>query len=120
MFIRVEGKNISGRCFELKMKVELLYGVHLPCQLIGWGGASQRVEDGRPGMVGHACNPSYSGGRDQEDLSLKSAQAKSSQDPISKKHNTKNWLVEWLKVKALSSNPSTAKKKKNEDGDSLP
>jgi hypothetical protein len=28
--------------------------------------------------------------------------------------------VEWLKVKALSSNPSTAKKKKNEDGDSLP
>jgi hypothetical protein len=26
-------------------------------------------------LVAHACNPSYSGGRDQEDHSLKSAQA---------------------------------------------
>jgi hypothetical protein len=30
-------------------------------------------------------NPSYSGGRDQENLGLKPAQANSSQDPISKK-----------------------------------
>jgi ribosomal protein S21 len=29
-----------------------------------------------------------------------------------KKSITKNGLVEWLKVKALSSNPSTAKKRK--------
>jgi hypothetical protein len=50
--------------------------------------------------VTHACNPSYSGGRDQEDHSSKPAQAKIG-------------LVEWLKVKALSSNPSTAKKKAN-------
>jgi hypothetical protein len=28
--------------------------------------------------VAHACNPSYSGGRDQEDRSLKPTQAKSS------------------------------------------
>jgi hypothetical protein len=34
--------------------------------------------------VAHACNPSYSGGRDQEDHGLKPAQANSSQDPISK------------------------------------
>jgi hypothetical protein len=34
--------------------------------------------------VVHTCNLSYSGGRDQEDCSLRSAQANSSQDPISK------------------------------------
>jgi hypothetical protein len=34
--------------------------------------------------VAHACNPSYSGGRDQEDGGLKPAWANSSRDPISK------------------------------------
>jgi hypothetical protein len=34
-------------------------------------------------MVAHACKPSYSGGRDLEDHSWRTAQAKSSQDPIS-------------------------------------
>jgi tRNA A22 N-methylase len=29
-----------------------------------------------------------------------------------KKKITKKWLVEWLKVQGLNSNPSTAKKKK--------
>jgi hypothetical protein len=37
-----------------------------------------------------ACNPSYSGGRDQEDHGSKPAQENSSWDPISKKPNTKN------------------------------
>jgi hypothetical protein len=52
----------------------------------------------------HAYNPSYSGGRNQEDHDLKPAQANSSQDPISKKkkkkkkHTKKIGLVEWLKV----------------------
>jgi hypothetical protein len=32
--------------------------------------------------VAHACNPSYLGGRDQEDRSLKPAWAHSSGDPI--------------------------------------
>jgi hypothetical protein len=32
--------------------------------------------------VAHACNPSYSSGRDQEDCGLKPAQANSLQDPI--------------------------------------
>jgi hypothetical protein len=35
--------------------------------------------------VVHACNPSSSGGRDQEDCSLKPVPGKYSQDPISKK-----------------------------------
>jgi hypothetical protein len=34
--------------------------------------------------VAHTCNPSYSGGRDQEDCSSKLFQANSSWDPISK------------------------------------
>jgi hypothetical protein len=32
--------------------------------------------------VAHACNPSYSGGRDQEDCGLKPDWANSSWDPI--------------------------------------
>jgi hypothetical protein len=48
--------------------------------------------------VAHSCNPSYSGGRDQEDHGLKPAQANSSKDPIMKKLITKKGLVEWLKV----------------------
>jgi hypothetical protein len=63
--------------------------------------------------VAHACNPSYSGGRDLEDHSLKAAQANSSGDPISKKKkNHKKGLVEWFKVKALSSSPSTTKQER--------
>jgi hypothetical protein len=42
----------------------------------------------------HAYNPSYSGGRDQEDCGLKSAQANSWKDPVLKKPNTKKGLVE--------------------------
>jgi hypothetical protein len=47
-------------------------------------------------LVALACNPSYSGGRDQEDCGLKPAWANSSQDPILKKN--KKGLVEWLNV----------------------
>jgi hypothetical protein len=35
--------------------------------------------------VAYACNPSYSGGRDEEDLGLKPAWAKSSMRPYLKK-----------------------------------
>jgi hypothetical protein len=35
--------------------------------------------------VAYACNPSYSGGKDQEDHGLKPAQENSSQHPFSKK-----------------------------------
>jgi hypothetical protein len=34
--------------------------------------------------MAHACNPSYSGGRDEDDHGLKPVQANSLQDPISK------------------------------------
>jgi hypothetical protein len=48
----------------------------------------------------HTCNLNYSGGRDQEDCSLKPAQANSSQDPIWKKPITKEVLVELFKQPA--------------------
>jgi hypothetical protein len=40
-------------------------------------------------LVAHACNPSYSEARDQEDGGSKPAQANSSPDPILKIPNTK-------------------------------
>jgi hypothetical protein len=58
--------------------------------------------------VTHASNPSYSGGRDQEDHGLKPSWAKK----FCKILSQKTGLVEWLKVKALSSSSRTAKKKK--------
>jgi hypothetical protein len=58
-------------------------------------------------LVAYACNPSYSGIRDQEDHSSKPGRT-----PYLKIHFTKIGLVEWLKVKALSSSPSTAKTNK--------
>jgi hypothetical protein len=39
--------------------------------------------------MAHTCNPSYSGGRDQEDRGLKPAHANSSRDPILKKPSQK-------------------------------
>jgi hypothetical protein len=60
--------------------------------------------------VAYACNPSYSGGRDQEDQGLKPSWANSSGDPILKKTHHKKGLMEWLKMYALSSSPGTAKK----------
>jgi hypothetical protein len=47
--------------------------------------------------VAHACNSSYSGGRDQEDLCLKPAQGNSSR-PYLEKTLYKKGVVEWLKV----------------------
>jgi hypothetical protein len=40
-------------------------------------------------LLAHTCNPSYLGGRDQENHGLKLAWANSSQDPILKISNTK-------------------------------
>jgi hypothetical protein len=56
--------------------------------------------------VAHTYNPSYSEGRDQEDHGSKPAQAKSSVRPHLGKSLHKKGLVEWLKMKALSSSPS--------------
>jgi hypothetical protein len=64
-------------------------------------------------LVAHACNLSYLGVRDQKDQGSKPVWANSSRDPISKNPtHTKRATLEWLKVYALSSNPSTEKKKK--------
>jgi hypothetical protein len=62
--------------------------------------------------VAYSCNLSYSGGRDQCDQGLKPAWANSSERPYLKKSFTKIGLVEWLEARALSSRPSTEKKKK--------
>jgi hypothetical protein len=56
-------------------------------------------------LVAHACNPSYSGGRDQEDCGSKPPWANSSARPYLEKTIHKKGL-KWLK--ALSSSPSTA------------
>jgi hypothetical protein len=62
--------------------------------------------------VAHTCDPSYSGGGDQEDHDLKPAWAKQFTRPHLKKPFTKIGLVEWLKVKALSSSPQYQNKRK--------
>jgi hypothetical protein len=49
--------------------------------------------------VAHAYNPSYSGGRDQEDRGSEPARANSLQDPNLKKTHHKKRLVEQLKVR---------------------
>jgi hypothetical protein len=50
-------------------------------------------------LVAHACNPSYSEGRDQEDCCLKPDQTNSLRAPSQKKKkNHKKGLAEWLKV----------------------
>jgi hypothetical protein len=47
-------------------------------------------------LVAHTCNPSYSGGRDQEDRSLKPAPSKQLVTPYLDKTRHKKGLVEWL------------------------
>jgi hypothetical protein len=49
-------------------------------------------------LVAHSYNPSYLGGRDQEDCSSKPAWVNSTGDPILKKPITEVGLVDWLKV----------------------
>jgi hypothetical protein len=68
-------------------------------------------------LVAHACNPSYSGSRDQEDHVLKPAWESSSQDPILKKPITKKKRVQLVgylpsNCETQSSNHSITKKKK--------
>jgi hypothetical protein len=61
-------------------------------------------------LVAHVCNPSYSGGRDQEDCGLKPAQENSSRDPILKIPNTKKgwWsgsrCSHWVETPVLQNN----------------
>jgi hypothetical protein len=52
----------------------------------------------KPGTGSSRLNPSYSGGRDQEDCGSKPAWENSLQDPISKKKKSQKRAVDWLKV----------------------
>jgi hypothetical protein len=56
-------------------------------------------------LVAHACNPSYSGGRDQEDTIQNQPQENSSQDPLLRKHNAKQswWSSSSSKSACLTS-----------------
>jgi hypothetical protein len=61
-------------------------------------------------LVAHACNPSCSEGRNQEDQSSEPAQANSSRDPISKIPNTKK--AGGVAQGVGPASPGTRKKKK--------
>jgi hypothetical protein len=63
--------------------------------------------------MAQACNLSYSGSRDQEDRNSKPSLGKEFMQPyLGRRNFTEKELVEWLEVKALSSNPSTTKTKR--------
>jgi hypothetical protein len=64
------------------------------------------------GTGGSSCNPSNSGGRNQEDCSSKPAQANSSRDPILKKTITKKKKSWWSSsmCRTLGSSLSTTRK----------
>jgi hypothetical protein len=62
--------------------------------------------------VAHACHPSYSGDRDEDDCGSKPARVKSSQDCISKKPYHETVPVEWLKGVGPEFKPQYQEKKK--------
>jgi hypothetical protein len=62
--------------------------------------------------VAHTCNPATQ----EAEIRRIMVQSQSGQivcETLSQKYQTRKGLVEWLKVKDLSSSPSTAKKKKS-------
>jgi hypothetical protein len=61
--------------------------------------------------VAHACNPSYSGGRDQKNRSLKPAWVNSSRDPISRNPSQK-WAGGVAQGEGPEYKPWYCKKKK--------
>jgi hypothetical protein len=65
--------------------------------------------------VAHACNPSYSGGRDQEDHGLKPTRANSSARPYLKKLFTKNRTSGMAVGEGPEFKPQYSKKKKKKE-----
>jgi hypothetical protein len=64
--------------------------------------------------VAYTCNPSYSGGKDQEDHDLKPAWANSLWNPVLKIPNLKEgWWSGSGGIEALSSSSNITKKKKS-------
>jgi hypothetical protein len=66
------------------------------------------------GSSGSCCNPSYSGGRDQDDGGSKPAQDKSLQDPILKKKLYKKGWQSGSRCRP-STNKQTNKQKSNKN-----
>jgi hypothetical protein len=71
--------------------------------------------------VAHACNPTYSGGKDQADYSSKPAPGKQSVRPYLKntQHKTElekwlKWWSAWLQARAQIQTPVPQKKEKNQ------
>jgi hypothetical protein len=60
----------------------------------------------------HACNPSYSGGRHQEDCGLKPAQANSLQDPIWKNTSQQQGWWSGSRCRPCVQTPVPQKRKK--------
>jgi hypothetical protein len=54
-------------------------------RVLVWQAQSSDLKKKSRVLVAHACNPSYSGDRDLENLGWKPASVNSLQDPISKK-----------------------------------
>jgi hypothetical protein len=65
--------------------------------------------------VGHACNPSYSGGRDQENCCSKSAWANSSERHYLKKKKSQKWAGGVAQGVGLEFKPQNLKKKWNKN-----
>jgi hypothetical protein len=63
--------------------------------------------------VAYACYPTYSGGRDKR-IVVQSQPGQIVLKTLSQEYPSQKGLVEWLKVKALSSSPSAAKNKRKE------
>jgi hypothetical protein len=63
-------------------------------------------------LLARTCNPSYSGGGDQEDSGSKPAQAHTSRGTNLKEHFTKKEADRVAQGEALNSKPNTAKKRK--------
>jgi hypothetical protein len=80
--------EISVSAWELRHKQVLMPGLNSEETSVYLPASRQKPLDSQV-LVTHACNPSYSGGRDQENHSLKSAWANSLRDPILKKPITK-------------------------------
>jgi hypothetical protein len=88
---------------------EILLGHKKEWNSIIWGSVDEPgvyyIRYQKPGTKGkhsqareaHTSNPSYSGGRDQEDCGSRPALINSSQDPILKKIHHRKGLAEWLK-----------------------
>jgi hypothetical protein len=59
----------------------------------------------KSGSVAHACNPTCSGGRDQEDCNWRQIQPKTPRDPMSTNENLVHWCIPVILAKIGGSQP---------------